>query len=403
MLNTQISVRFVLYKSKINKIGGIPIYCRITINGERSQFSTGLTAQPRFWNAKKQKFKAYNNENVHHNSELDRIKNKLDNIILNFKIQEIDFIPDDVINVFRGKKVKQKHVLIEYIEDYLYKKKELVGIDFKQSTYSKFKYAFAHVIEFVSVYIKKPKLEIKDLSIGFLQDFEYYLKVEKGNKQITINKTVQRFREVIRKAVAEGILKKDPFAEHKPRKVKKFIVFLTEDELHKLENFEFSQNRLEKIRDLFVFCCYTGLAYAEMKSLKTKNIQIGFDNKEWIKVTRQKTDREIAIPLLPKAKKILNKYASTENDKLLPEISNQRFNSYLKEIAGIVGINKKLTHHIARKTFATTVLLFNNVPIEIVSELLGHSSIRTTQDFYGKILKENISREMDKLALRLKK
>jgi integrase/recombinase XerD len=174
---------------------------------------------------------------------------------------------------------------------------------------------------------------------------------------------------------------------------------LTDDELKSLENYDFSQTRLQQVKDLFVFCCYTGLAFKEMSNLKTEHIVKGFDGNVWIKMNREKTSKPLMIPLLPKALDMINKYQNEE--VLLPVISNQRFNSYLKEIADIVGLKKNLTHHIARKTFASTVLLFNDVPMEIVSELLGHSKISTTQDYYAKIVNKKLSETMKGLSERL--
>lgn len=240
-------------------------------------------------------------------------------------------------------------------------------------------------------------MPMEDLTLQFLNEFEYYLKTEKQQSQSTINKTIQRLRKPIRNAVAEGYLKKDPFTLHKPKRVRKPIVFLSEEELSEIENYEFMQPRLMLIRDLFVFCCYTGLAYREMSELKREHIERGFDGNEWIRIRRQKTDKLISIPLLPKAKKILALYQS-ESEFLLPRFSNQKINSYLKEIAGIVGINKAITHHMARRTFASTVLLYNDVPLEVVSELLGHSSIRITQESYGQVVQKKISQEMNRIA-----
>jgi integrase/recombinase XerD len=175
------------------------------------------------------------------------------------------------------------------------------------------------------------------------------------------------------------------------------IIYLTDEELKQLEKHTFSQPRLQQVKDLFIFCCYTGLAYAEMSTLTNKNIEIGFDGKEWVQMIRKKTNRKISVPVLPKAKEILNKYNNE-----LPSISNQKFNSYLKEISALLSIDKKLTHNIARKTFATTVLLFNNVPMEIVSELLGHSNMNITQSHYGKVVQKKVSEEIHKLNDKLR-
>ncbi|MCD8529510.1 MAG: site-specific integrase [Flavobacterium sp.] len=202
-------------------------------------------------------------------------------------------------------------------------------------------------------------------------------------------------------AIAEGFLMTDPFLLYKPKKVINSITYLTTKELYKLENHKFSQKRLEQVRDMFVFCCYTGLPYQEMSILTQKHIVKKFDGKLWIDMFRQKTKRQFSIPLLPKAISIIEKYQ--DDKRLLPVVSNQKFNSYLKEIAEIIGIEKKLTHHIARKTFATTVLLYNDVPIEVVSELLGHSKISTTQDHYAKVVQRKVSEQISTLSRKLDK
>jgi len=197
--------------------------------------------------------------------------------------------------------------------------------------------------------------------------------------------------------VFTGLCNKDPFMLHKPKRVTKSVVFLSQKELEKIENHKFHQSRLELVRDLFIFCCYTGLAYNEMNNLKKNHIIDGFDGNKWIQMKRQKTGKDISVPLLPKAAEIIEKY-TLESEYVLPKLSNQRINSYLKEIAVIIGIEKRITHHTARKTFASTVLLYNNVPMEIVSELLGHSSISITEDYYGKVVQKKVSDEINKLV-----
>lgn len=168
-----------------------------------------------------------------------------------------------------------------------------------------------------------------------------------------------------------------------------------------LREYHFTNNqRLQKVKDCFIFCCFTGLAFAEMEEFKREHLRVEFDGNIWIKMTRKKTKGIVSVPLLQPAKEILNKY---QHDVApLPLISNQKFNSYLKEICTIVGIKKKVTHHIARKTFASTVLLYNDVPMEIVSELLGHSNMTITQESYGKVVQKKVIEEMNKLKLRIK-
>ncbi len=223
-----------------------------------------------------------------------------------------------------------------------------------------------------------------------------FLKTEKKFQQSTLNKVVQRFRKVVMFAISEDYLDKDPFMLYRAKTVKKPIVFLSPEQLKKLEETKFSIPRIQQIKDMFVFCCYTGLGFAEMSNLKKSQFTTEFDGELWINIYRQKTQKDFKVPLLPKAKVIKDQYEN-DSDFVFPRVSNTKFNAYLKEIADTAGIDIRLTHHIARKTFATTVLLYNDVPMEIVSKLLGHSKLQTTQDHYGQILQRSVAEQMNRL------
>ena len=204
-------------------------------------------------------------------------------------------------------------------------------------------------------------------------------------------------------AIAHEYLDRNPFLMHKPLAVKKEVIYLTKTELNHLENKEINNLRLAEIRDCFVFCCYTGLAFKEMSNLRKEHIVVGKDGKNWIRLKRQKTDKTISVPLLPMAQKIIDMYnGQLTVGRVLPSKTNAHFNAYLKEIADLCELKINLTHHIARKTFATTVLLLNDVPMEVVSKLLGHSRIGITQAHYGQILEEKVQSEMEKLSDKLK-
>lgn len=229
----------------------------------------------------------------------------------------------------------QEYNVAEYFERYLKQLKTLIGIDIKQITYNKFEYVKNDVKAFVKWKFKTNDYPLKKLELQFLNDFEYYLKVVKKQKQVTINKAIQRFRKPIKVAVSERYLESDPFMLYKTKQVNKEVVFLAPEELKSLEKHEFTQPRLQFVKDLFVFCCYTGLPYNELMSLKKSNIMKGFDNNMWIKIKRDKTSKELSIPLLPKAEAILNIYQN-EEPIIFPRISNQKYNSFLKEIASII-------------------------------------------------------------------
>jgi integrase/recombinase XerD len=399
MHQEKITILFVISANKTNQKGLCPLNCRITLNKDRKQFTTGLFVNPIYWENKLQKVNSNDDNYKFINAQIKQIQTKLNNIVLVFQLQGEICTLDNIYNKYIGIEIKKKEYVLAYYKQYLAKIKKLVGLEIKDSTYNKFAYVGNHLEAFLKWKFKKADYPLEELNLQFLDYFDYYLKTEKKQEQITINKTIQRLRAPIKQAISEGYLDRDPFVLHKSKTVRKSVIFLTAEELKTLENAVLQQKRLVIIQDLFIFCCYTGLAYNEMSHFEKQNIQIGFDGINWIKMKREKTQRLISIPILPKAQEIIQKY-ETENNRIFPSISNQKFNSYLKEIAEIIGIEKRLTHHIARKTFASTVLLYNDVPMEIVSELLGHSNMTITQDSYGKIVQKKVSEEMKKLKLR---
>jgi len=397
----KMNILFILSKSKLNKKGKCPIKCRLTYKKKRLHFATGLFITPINWNSKQQLVKPPELDNDILNSQLSLIKTKINRAFLMLQIKEEGFTAEHVYNMYKGVKIQRDYNTHEYYSRYLNRLKTLVGRGIKQITWNKSYYIKKDIKTFIKWKYKANDFPLKKLNLHFIEEFEYYLLVKKGLKQITINKKLQRFRKSIRAAVSEGYLDKDPFMLYKAKKVTLEVIFLSPEELKKLEEQNFSQPRLEFIKDLFVFSCYTGLPYRELMNLEAKHISKGFDDNLWIKMKREKTSKDLSIPLLPKALEILEKYSS-ESVIVFPRISNQKYNSYLKEIADIVGIEKNLTTHIARKTFASTVLLYNDVPMEVVSELLGHSSMKVTQASYGKIVQENVSKEISRISKLLK-
>lgn len=400
MTTQNFKVLFIQAKNRINKQNQSPIYCRITYHGSRTQFSTGISIEIKHWDAKSQTISKKHPTASQYTYQFEDIKSKLLTSFLICISKKTPFTVLDIYNQYVGKELKKDESVVSYYKSYLAKLKKLIGLQLKESTYNKFFYVGNHLETYVKLDYKKNDIPLDELNEKFLDGFIYYLIVEKQQAQVTINKTIQRFRSAIKQSILEGYLDKDPFIYYKPKKTKKEVVFLSTEELKCLEEHVFQQKKLTLIQDLFIFCCYTGLAYNEMTGLEKRNINVGFDGVEWIEMVREKTQRQISIPLLPKAQAIIEKY-TTESNVVLPIISNQKFNSYLKEIAEIVGIEKNLTHHTARKTFASTVLLYNDVPMEIVSELLGHSNMLITQESYGKVVKRKVSQTMQTLSAKL--
>ena len=393
----KLNILYTINKHKVNTKGLCGITCRLTYNQKRKQFSTGLSVNPINWSSKQQLVEPPEPDEQYINTQLSLIRQKLNQAFLFLQVKGSPFNVEDIYTQYLGETPKNEMGVMEVYRLYCDRIKKLIGIDLQEVTYKKYLESGTHLANYIRWKYKRNDIQLKSLKGAFLDDYSYFLRTEKNMAQSTLNKTIQRFRKVVKYAISQDYLSKDPFMLYKPKTTKKEVVFLSRKELSILQEKEFVLERLERIRDMFVFCCYTGLGFKEMANLKKEDVYVEFDGKEWIHVRRQKTNRTYKIPILSKAREIMDKYESDSEEMVLPLISNTHFNAYLKEIASLCGIKKRLTHHIARKTFATTVLLYNDVPMEIVSKLLGHSKLQTTQDHYGQVIEQRISEEMGRI------
>lgn len=389
--------------SKLTSKGEAPIHCRIAIDKSIKQFSTGLYILPKDWDKTKQKAKGRTPESESVNTHLEQLRSKLFNAETKLLIESPDnYTLNDIYLIFTGQYADNSPTLLKLFKERLDKMEKLVGSEYTIRTFRKFKEVYQHTQGYIKHSYNVQDIPFKKLDFKFIQDFQEYLLIHKKHKPITVNKIVQRVNQIVLLAVKYKYIAEHPFKGYKPLKEVKQLVFLTEDEVRQLETYEFAQARLERVRDYYMFSVYTGLAYNEAFSLKPEHIVKGFDGQDWIKMIRLKTQREINVPLLPQAKRLIEKYhLSDEQEYILPTVSNQKMNSYLKEVADIVGIKKHLTHHTARKTFASTILLYNDVPIEVVSKLLGHANISITQKSYAQVINKSVSNHMLKLSTQL--
>ena len=384
-------VLYLIDKIKINHQGKCPLRCRITYLKERKIFSTGLFVKPKDWDNKQQKAKSITAESKFINTEISLIKNKLNQAFLYLQVQGLEFDVNDIYRQYKGESTQKQVGIVEFYTLYMQRLEKMIGKDFKESTWGKFNEILPALKDYIYFQYKKRDIKLVDLDYNFIENFDYYMKVEKKNSQITINKKIQRLKKVVKLARKQKLIDFNPFEEHKVKQAKTQILFLTKDELEKLKNWKPKSETIEKVLDCYIFCCYTGLGYREMFSLKKSDLKTDDEGVVWIYKQREKTERYFSIPLIfTEPLGILEKY-ETEEDFLLPRVSNQYFNRILKEIADLLGINKKLTHHTARKTFATTVLLNNNIPIETVSKLLGHSKITTTLSYYAEVMPDKLN------------
>jgi site-specific recombinase XerD len=302
-------------------------------------------------------------------------------------------------NAFLGVTTNAKN-LIEVFKEHNKNITKLSGKDYSPSTIKKYE----TTLTFTQIFLKKKyncdDINIKDINHTFLTNYEYFFKTERNCSHNTTMRYVKNLKKIIRIALSNGWISKDPFANYKIKIHKTDRGFLNDDELQAIINKTFTIERLEQVKDCFVFSCFTGLAHADLKRLTPQNIVTGSDNNLWIKINRKKTKSLCSIPILPTTSKLIEKYKNNPHcnakNLLLPVLSNQSMNAYLKEIADICGITKRLSSHLARHTFATTITLNNDVPIETVSKMLGHSSIKITK-IYARLLDSKVSKDMQHL------
>lgn len=398
-MNATINVLFYIKRAKINKQGLAPIFLRITLEGKRLEKSTGKYIFPDKWNTNASNVKGNSEESRLINNYLDLVKNSI------FEIEKKLFLKDCKINFenfkneFLGINEKQR-MLIPIFEDHNKKMSQLIGTEYAPGTYERYQTTLKHTQEFLKWKFSASDINIEKIDLAFITEYEFYLRTQRNCANNTAVKYIKNFHKIINLCLANNWLTKNPFVNYKS-KIKEVVrEFLTEQEMNDIIHKEFVSERLELVRDIFIFSCFTGLAYVDVKQLSNDNIVVGIDGEKWINKKRQKTDTNSKIPLLPMALQIINKYSShpscKNENKLLPVLSNQKMNAYLKEIADVCGINKELTFHIARHTFATSITLSNGVPIETVSKMLGHTNLKTTQH-YAKILDKKISDDMQSL------
>lgn len=395
-MNTKLSVLFFVKRTKTNVDGLLPIFIRVTVNGSRIEFSTKRVTTSEKWSIEGNRMKGTSAESKATNSYLDTLKAKV------YDYQQQLIREDEEVNVenMRNKIMgveKRKHMIVGIFQNHNNEIRSLIGKGYAAATLVRYETSLKHTVDFIKWKYRISDIDIKKIDHEFITSYEFYLKSVCNCCQNTASKYIKNFGKIIRICLANGWLDKNPFINYKGKEVEVERAFLSMEEIETMFNKVLATDRLNLVKDIFLFSCFTGLAYADVKKLSRKNIGFGVDGERWIFINRTKTDTRSNIPLLPIASAILEKYEDhpqvVNQDKLLPILSNQKMNAYLKEIADVCGITKELTYHIARHTFATTVTLSNGVPIESVSKMLGHKNLKTTQH-YAKILDLKVSIDM---------
>lgn len=400
-MRSTFSILFYLKRNGQKANGNMPIMGRITVNGQSIQFSAKVEVNPTYWNVSAGKAVGKVNEVREVNAILESMKATMTKIYRDLQDRESNVTPERIKNIFFGIEVKHQ-MLLELFKRHNEDIFRLIGISKTKATYQKYEVTRKRITEFIQDRYHVTDISLKEINHMFLSDFEVYLLTTAGCNANTTAKFLQMFKSIVLIAKNNGWIHADPFANYKIRIGKVDRGYLTQEEIEVIMQKKFVSKRLDQVRDIFIFSCFCGLAYIDVKNLREKHIRTSFDGNLWIMTKRQKTDVNSNIPLLDVPKQILDKYRDTlPNEMVLPVLSNQKMNSYLKEIGDVCGINKRLTFHLARHTFATTVTLAKGVPIETVSKMLGHTTIKTTQ-IYARITDGKIGNDMAVLAGKLK-
>ncbi|MFI3321733.1 MAG: site-specific integrase, partial [Rikenellaceae bacterium] len=383
-MSSTFRVLFYLRKNYLNKEGKTSIMIRVTVNSVRVQFSSKIDIAPNMWDLHTSRMIGKSAEAKTINAELDNIKTAITNHFRDISTRETSVTAEKVRNAFLGI-VAKGETLLQIFDKHIDDCEKLVGISKSKATLQKYKVTRKRVVEFMTKRYRISDISIKEISHMFITDLENFLRVESKCNSNTTAKFIQFFKRIIIIARNNGWLLHDPFANYKIQLKTVDRGFLTKEEIAIIAQKELVSERLDQVRDMFLFSCFCGLAYIDLKNLTAENIRNSFDGKVWIMTKRQKCDTVVNVPLMAIPKMILEKYkGKLPEGKILPMISNQKTNSYLKEIADVCGIKKNLTFHLARHTFATTTTLSRGIPIETVSKMLGHTNIKTTQ-IYARI------------------
>lgn len=402
MLENSFGLIFFL-KTSHNESNIRTVYFRITVDGVPKEASTKRKWDSERWNRKTERATGTKEDAKSLNFFLDTLTAKIHDIKTEILYSGKPITAQKIMDYVMGRITPRVKVLEEF-QKHNDELKALIGNGYTGATLERFSITKNHVSAFIKFKYNADDLEFADLNLEFVKDFEFYLRSVRKCANNTTLKYIANFKKIVIRAIDKEIIEKDPFKSFKGKKTKIIKKPISAKELAELEAHQFSIDRLNIVRDIFVFQCYTGLAYIDAYQLTSADIKDGVDGKPWIISERQKTNSTAKIPLLPHAVKILEKYKDhpvcIKRGALLPVYSNQKMNGYLKEIAILCGFPFTLNTHMARRTFGSTVTLNNNVPINVVKELLGHSSVKQTEA-YAITEQATIGREMSLLNKKL--
>ncbi len=402
--NSRLSIVFVTRKLNL-EVGNIRLYVRITIDGKRAEFSLNRELSVSLWDEKRKRGKGHSNYVISLNKYLDQVFTGLHEAHRQLLQEDIDISSKAVKARFLKEDERGKTLL-----DLIAYHNDTMSTVLRPGTMKNYYSSERCIKKFLKEELNIEDIPLKKLNYGFIVDYEQYVRKYKPSTRMNCTnngamKHMERLKKMSRLAVRLEWLEKDPFINYKLKFKKTERHFLTEREIKLIEDTVFKIPSFRKVKDIFIFACYTGLSYIDVHELRADHLVKGIDGNDWLYTKRTKTDEPLKIPLLPKAKEIIDKYRKdpsiSGSERLLPMYTNHMINRTLKDIAVACGIQKNITFHVARHTFATAITLSNGVPIETVSKLLGHTKLSTTQ-IYAKVVEKKVGEDMQNLMTTMK-
>lgn len=390
-------ILFYVKKTRIAKNGEVPVMLRVTVNGLRAETSVNLKVNPKSWNAVAGKSVGNARKDYELNARIDTIRMRVMQLHRQMELDGEFITAQKVIDKYLGKDEKPVIMLLDLFREHNEKCRKLSGNGMAPGTVERYETSYKHTAAFVESVYRKKDIPVADIDHKFITDYEFWLRTERKCSHNSAVKYLKNFGKIVRITIANGYITKNPFTNIKFKLEEIDRDFLEDHEIRALIDKKIDIERLAQVRDAFVFSCMSGLAFSDIKGLRPEHIVKDNNGALWIRKKRQKTGNMCNIPLLDPAREILDRYKNhptcIEKGVLLPMLCNQKYNAYLKELAAICGINKEISSHTARHSFATSVALANGVSIENVAKMLGHSDTKMTRH-YARVLDKSIMRDM---------
>lgn len=390
-------VLFFIRKNKLLKNGEAPICLRITVDGRMSDVQVKRSVPVEQWNQAKECVKGHGKMIDELNNYITSIRIRLYQIHRELEESGKTITADRIKNIYYGNDDTKK-TLLHLFAEHNAQCRQLIGKDFVAKTVQRYETTAKYLEEFMKERYNISDIYLSEVTPAFIQEFEVYLKVKKGCAQNAATTRLKNIKKMFRIAIENDWVKKNPFVFIKFKREATHPEFLTMEEIQAIATKEITVKRVEQVRDVFLFCCFCGLSFSDVKQLSKEHLVKDKEGKMWIRKTRQKTNNMCNIPLLPIALQLIEKYKNhpdcIESGLLFPIPSNQRYNSYLKEVADICGITKHISSHVARHSYATSVCLANGVSLDNVAKMLGHSDTKMTQH-YARVLDSSIMKDME--------